>query len=363
MRLAAVSALAGVVVLSASSAALAADAVTGTVTPGNLHTTVANPLGSAGHKTTTVSQLTLRLSNGKKGGLVYCVDFTDFLGNGTYTEGPAKGSIRKYNIISWVLANSLPVVPADDVLTAAKAQLPGETDIHKQFEDSADFLVYVGTQAAIWELSNPDSFRLGRTYSSTLDVSEKQYAVILKVHDYLVGLEDPEKLPKASLTIAPSSATGTVGTKVGPFKATSGGPDVNLTVTGGKLVDKDGKEITSVKDNGQFWVTSDTAGQAKIHGTATFEVPAGRLFFTTNSDNRPGQTVISSGTGKKKADADATATFTPQVESASPSPSPSPGLPVTGANVTGAAIGGGVLLLAGIGLVLVLRRRRVKFTA
>jgi len=36
---------------------------------------------------------------------------------------------------------------------------------------------------------------------------------------------------------------------------------------------------------------------------------------------------------------------------------------VTGANVTGAAVGGAVLLLAGIGLVLVLRRRRVKFTA
>jgi LPXTG-motif cell wall-anchored protein len=361
MRLAAVSALAGVVVLSASSAALAADAVTGTVTPGNLHTKVANDLGSGNEKTPNVSQLTLKLSNGKKGGLVYCVDFTDFLGNGTYTEGPNKNSINNYHVISWLLENSLPAVPADDVLTAAKAQLPGETGKYKQFEDSADFLVYVGTQAAIWELSNPASFKLG-AYNSKLDVSAKQYAVIQKVHDYLVSLED--KAPKASLTIKSDSTTGAIGTKVGPFTATSGGPDVTLTVTGGKLVDKDGKQLTSVKDNGQFWVTSDTAGQAKIHGTATFDIPAGHLYFTTNSDNRPGQTVIQPGTSNKKASADATATFTPPVESASPSPSPtSPGLPVTGANVTGAAIGGGVLLLAGVGLVLVLRRRRVKFTA
>lgn len=44
-------------------------------------------------------------------------------------------------------------------------------------------------------------------------------------------------------------------------------------------------------------------------------------------------------------------------------PTTQPGLPVTGANVTASAIGGGVLLLAGIGLVLVLRRRRIRFEA
>lgn len=57
----------------------------------------------------------------------------------------------------------------------------------------------------------------------------------------------------------------------------------------------------------------------------------------------------------------------PKCSSGSPSPVPTTsgetGLPVTGANVTGAAIGGGVLLAAGVGLVLVLRRRRVRFEA
>jgi LPXTG-motif cell wall-anchored protein len=359
MRLAAVSALAGVVVASAGSAALAADPISGTVTAGGLTTKVANPL-AGGEKTTVVSQLTLRLSSGKKGGLVYCVDFSADLGDGTYTEESVKESgVQHYNLISWVLAHSLPAVPADDVLKAAKTTLPGETGGYAQFEDTPDFLVYVGTQAAIWELSNPDDFKLGTHWTSTLNVSEKQYAVILAVHDYLVGIE--KDYVKPSLTITPPTATGTVGTKVGPYTAKSGGPDVTLTVTGGKLVDKDGNEITSVKDNGQFWVTSDTVGTAKVHGTATFEVAAGHLLAIKTENGHKGQTVITPGTGKKKVEADATATFTAPVESASPSPSP--GLPVTGANVTGAAIGGGVLLLAGIGLVLVLRRRRVKFTA
>jgi LPXTG-motif cell wall-anchored protein len=150
-----------------------------------------------------------------------------------------------------------------------------------------------------------------------------------------------------------------VGTKVGPYTVHSGKSEAELTVTGGKIVDKDGNEITTLKNNGQFWITSDVVGSVTVHATATFKVPAGQVFVPKRGK---GQVVIGPGTGSKTVEAEATATFT--AVPASPSPSPtSPGLPVTGANVTGAAVGGGVLLLAGIGLVLVLRRRRVKFTA
>jgi LPXTG-motif cell wall-anchored protein len=361
MRLAAVSALAGVAVISASSAALAADAVTGTVTAGNLSTKVANEKVSSGEKTTIVTPLTLTTNNGGKKSKtpVYCVAFTANLGNGTYNEGPAEGSgVKHYDEISWVLNHSYPAVDADVVLNKVGATVPSSTGGFEQF-DSAEFLVYVATQSAVWELSNPSKFELGHTWSSTLNVSQAQYDVILKVHDYLADLAGSTPHPK--LRITPDSATGTVGTKVGPFTVHSGKAEVTLTVTGGKIVDKDGNEVTTLKNNGEFWVTSDTVGKANVHGTATFDVAAGHLFFTT-VDGKKGQTVISPGTGSKKSEADVTAMFT--AVPASPSPSPtSPGLPVTGANVTGAAVGGAVLLLAGIGLVLVLRRRRVKFTA
>jgi LPXTG-motif cell wall-anchored protein len=361
MRLAAVSALAGVAVISAGSAAAAADPVTGTVTAGNLSTKVANEKATSGEKTTIVTPLTLTTNTGGKKSKtpVYCVAFTADLGNGTYTEGPAEGSgVKNYDDISWVLNHSYPAVDADVVLSKVGATVPSSTGGYEQF-DSAEFLVYVGTQAAVWELSNPGKFKLGHTYSSTLNVNEAQYNVILKVHDYLADLADSTPHPK--LTITPDTATGTVGTNVGPFTVHSGKAEVTLTVTGGKIVDKDGNEVTTLKSNGQFWVTSDTVGTAKVHGSATFEVPAGHLYFTT-VDGKKGQTVIAPGKGTKTSEADVTATFTAVPPSPSPSPT-SPGLPVTGANVTGAAVGGAVLLLAGIGLVLVLRRRRVKFTA
>jgi LPXTG-motif cell wall-anchored protein len=353
MRVAAVSALVGIVVLSAGGTASAADPISGTVTAGTLHTKVANTkIDPPAEQTTIVTPLTLKLTSGKKAGPVYCVDFSADLGDGIYQEEPAAGSgVKNYFAISWLLAHSYPAVAAEDVLSAAGADTAPEA--------GAEFLAYVGTQAAIWELSNPGAFKLGRTWSTTLDNTKASYDVILKVHDYLAGLVDSTPHPK--LTITPPSATGTIGDKVGPFTVKSGKADVTLTVTGGKIVDNDGNEITTLKNNGQFWVTSDTAGTAKVHGTATFDVPAGHLLSAKSSNDRKGQTVITPGTGSKTATADVTATFTAPVESASPSPSPS--LPVTGANVTSAAIGGGVLLLAGIGLVLVLRRRRVKFTA
>jgi LPXTG-motif cell wall-anchored protein len=353
VRLAAVSTLAGIVVLSLGNAASAADPLSGTVTAGTLHTKVANTeIDPSLEQTTIVTPLTLRLTNGKKSGPVYCVDFSADLGEGTYEEEPAKGSgVRRYDAISWVLAHSYPALAAEDVLAASGADTAPEA--------GAEFLVYVGTQAAIWELSNPGKFKLGRTWSTTLDNTQASYDIILKVHDHLAGLVD--RVPERKLAITPPTATGKVGDKVGPFTVESGEADVTLTVTGGALVDKDGKAVTTLKDNGQFWVTSNTGGQAKVHGTATFEIPAGHLLSTKTSTGKRGQTVIVPGTASKTVTADVTATFTVP-EAASPSPA-SPGLPVTGANVTGAAIGGGGLLLVGIGLVLVLRRRRVKFTA
>jgi LPXTG-motif cell wall-anchored protein len=355
MRLGAASALAGIVVLSSGSAALAADAV-GTVTVGTPNTKVVNTLAN-GEQTTIVSPLRFTPKDGGDSTPVYCVSFTADLSDGAYKDGSAKG-IKNYEEISWLLANSYPHVDAATVLDNAGTAVP-TTGFH-DFNNAA-FLAYVGTQTAIWELSNPGDFKLGKTWSSTLNVNQDQYAAIVAVHDYLVDLIGSTPHPTLSIT-SPSTTTGTVGTKVGPFTVHSGKAEAQLTVTGGKIVDKDGNEITSLKNNGQFWLTSDAAGSVTVHATATFTVPAGEVFVPKKGE---GQIVIAPGSGTKTKQAEATATFTVP-ESASPTPAPSspaPGLPVTGANVTGAAIGGGVLLIAGLGLVLVLRRRRVKFTA
>ncbi len=352
MRLAAVSALAGIVIIGSGNAALAADAV-GTVSAGTPNTKVANTL-AGGEQTTIVSPLSFTPKDGGDPTPVYCVSFTADLNDGAYKDG-SSDKVKNYNEISWLLANSYPHVDAATVLGNAGATVP--TSGYAPFNDPA-FLAYVGTQTAIWELSNPDDFKLGKTWTSTLNVNQEQYAAIVAVHDYLVDLIGSTPHPTLSIT-PPSTTTGTVGTKVGPYTVHSGKAEAQLTVTGGKIVDQAGNEITSLKNNGQFWITSDVVGPVTVHATATFTVPAGQVLVPKRGK---GQIVIMPGTGSKTKEAEASATFT-AVE-ATPSPSPtSPGLPVTGANVTGAAVGGGVLLIAGIGLVLVLRRRRVKFTA
>lgn len=356
MRLAAVSALAGVVIISSGNAAVAADAVSGSVTAGQPTTKVANTLAD-GEGTTIVSPLTFNPKDGGDSSPVYCVSFTADLSDGTYKDGSSDG-VKNYAEISWLLANSFPAVDAATVLGNAGATIP--TTGYAPF-NKPEFLAYVGTQTAIWELSNPGDFKLGKTWTSTLNVNQEQYNAIIAVHDYLVDLIG--SMPHPELSIAPptppASTTGTVGSKVGPYTVHSGKVEAELTVTGGKIVDKDGNEVTKLKNGGEFWITSDTVGKATVTATATFPVPAGQVLVPKRGK---GQIVIMPGTGSKTKKAEAEANFT-AVE-ATPSPSPtSPGLPVTGANVTGAAIGGGVLLIAGLGLVLVLRRRRVKFTA
>jgi LPXTG-motif cell wall-anchored protein len=355
MRLAAVSAVASVVVLSAGSAALA-DPVSSTVTVGK-NTKVVNTASPDEEKTTIISFLTVKV-DGKKTP-VYCAEFgTPLADNQTYLEGDSENAgINKLGAISNVLAHAYPAVSADDLIAAAGATMPEPaSDGHSMFDDAA-FLSYVATQAAVWELSNHNAFNLGDNYLPALNVNEGQYAVIVAVHKYLTKFFTAVK---PELTITPATATATVGGLAGPFTVnTKGGkPDVTLTATGGKAVDSESHEITTAKDGDQFWITSDAVGSATVHGEATFTVPHARVLFFKDGDKH-GQKLVMGGTKKKTLTADVTATFT----APSASPSPSPGLPVTGANVTGAAIGGGVLLLAGIGLVFVLRRRRVRFTA
>src|SRR5690349_3688248 len=113
MRLAAVTTLAGMVVLSAGNAALAADAVSGKVTAGQPTTKVANTKVAEGEQTTIVSPLTFTPTDGDSTP-VYCVAFTADLSDGTYKEGPAKGSgVDNYYEISWLLAHSYPAVSAE----------------------------------------------------------------------------------------------------------------------------------------------------------------------------------------------------------------------------------------------------------
>ncbi|MBT8224709.1 MAG: Cys-Gln thioester bond-forming surface protein [Dactylosporangium sp.] len=254
--------------------------------------------------------------------------------------------VNNLSKIKWVLLHSYPTVTAQTVAKAA-----GVTEPSGVSDQALKQLVYAGTQAAIWHFSD------GVTLAPEKSVSpEDEYDVIRGVYTYLVGQADSAPSasnPAPTLTITPSTASGAVGSKVGPYTVVSGGGDTTLKATGGTIVDQHGKAVTTLSNGGQFWVTSDDAGTVTVNASGSGEVPIGRVFVhTTKPDDK--QKIILAGAAGMPLAATATATFSNEDQ---------PTLPVTGKSVTAVVTTGLVLLLGGSLTLMVIRRRRVRFTA
>jgi LPXTG-motif cell wall-anchored protein len=302
---------------------------------------------------------------------VYCIDIATPLGdNGDYKEGTWKASgVPNLKAVRYILTHSFPDVSGADVFAAAGATVPVVDDSEAKKRDNADYLTYVATQAAIWSLTDSDKFLMGDWVDNqSSQYFKAEYQAIYKVYRYLQTeakhhANDQDE-PKPSLSIEPGTKSGAVGEKIGPFTIKSGGGLAQITATGGKVVDKNGKAVKALPDGGQFWVQADAAGTVKIAADGSGQVPVGEVFLYAGGKNKYQKLITGSVAGLPlHAEATVTVTVPPASPSASASPTPPPSLPLTGANVTGAAIAGGLLLLAGVALILVLRRRRVKFTA
>ncbi|WP_412541568.1 thioester domain-containing protein [Longispora sp. K20-0274] len=303
----------------------------------------------------------IKLAGADKAKLAYCIDIKHPLAQyATYKEAAWEtASVGNLDRINWLLHNSFPAKPAGEVLT--KAGVP--TASEAAYVDGAtvqknQYLVYAGTQAAIWHFSDKFSL-LG-------DASEggfgADFATVKKVYDFLVGVGDAVPA-HPTLGITPASSTAKVGDKAGPFTVASSVGEATLAVTGGKAVDKDGKEITKIGDKGQFWLTATEAGTVSVTATATGNTDLGRVFVFDSWPNDKvkqefavkavagEQKVIIPGSKVETVTAKVGATFTA-----------TPTLPVTGAAAAGIA-GAGVLLLGAGGALVLMRRRRVKFEA
>jgi len=337
--------LGGAMALTASGVALAADPVTGTAGAGEGIDIAVGTKADQHPATTSALSLTI---DGKKH-VAYCVDFfsdgvpttPDAYSETTWSGSAIKGDLGK---VQWVLTHGYPSVSAAALLTAAGVKTAPAPAL-------ATKIAYAGTQAAIWNFSDnlPLVARDDVTDKSKV-ASAAVYTAVQQVFDFLVKNASSLPEPAPTLTITPASLTGEVGTRVGPFTVMSSGTDdITLTATGGTLVDKDGKPVTTLKSGGEFFVTGVTAGKATVTATGNGTVPMGRVFVAGKGK----QKLILAGAAGKPLTASASATLTPNT----------PGLPVTGASVTG-AIAGGLLLLVGGGLgVVAVRRRRIRFTA
>ncbi|MFE6484080.1 thioester domain-containing protein, partial [Streptomyces sp. NPDC057757] len=219
----------------------------------------------------------------------YCVDlhnptqkdakYQETAWSGTSLNGNANaGKIR------WILQNSYPQVNN----LAALAEKAGAAGLTEQ--DAA-----AGTQVAIWR------------YSDDADVDAVDPRAE-KLADYLEKNARNLPEPAASLTLDSPAVSGHAGEKLGPVTVHTDADSVTVTppadaaTSGVRIVDADGKELTSATDGSRLYfdVPTDTAdGSASLTVQASTTVPVGRAFA---SETRS-QTQILAGSSESRGGA------------------------------------------------------------
>ncbi|MCM0675627.1 thioester domain-containing protein [Micromonospora phytophila] len=314
---------------------------------------------------------------------VFCIDFhTPVARDGEYQEGTwDESQVKNLGKVQWVLTHGHPNADQAKLLVAAGATVPEKADAEK--------LLYFGTQTAVWHFS--DGVELGDWVADRGLLGKQQYDVVKKVHDYLVTNATDQPEPKAELSVDPASATATVGEKAGPFTVKGPAGDITVAVSGGAAVDAEGKPVTKTTNGGRFWLSAEGAGDVTVTVSAQDSVSFGRVFLFTGGKDQKQKLILGGSTGATvtaKAGAAFAAAPTPTTPSESPSPSPttpaespspsapvgspapstSPAsnggdLPLTGSPIAAAIAAGVALLAAGAVAVLVVRRRKLRFTA
>ncbi|MFG1671292.1 Cys-Gln thioester bond-forming surface protein [Streptomyces sp. Y7] len=226
----------------------------------------------------------------------YCVDIhnptqRDAQYHETPWSGTSLGSNKDAGRIRWILQNSYPQVN-DLAALAAKA---GFRDPLTEQDAAA------GTQVAIWR------------YSDGVEV-EAVDPQAEKLADYLEKSARSVAEPEASLTLDPPAVSGHAGERIGPVTVHTNADGVTLTppadaaTSGVRIVDKDGKAVTTAADGSQvfFDVPEDTAdGQAELTVQASTTVPVGRAFAAESRS----QTQILAGSSESTVSATASASW------------------------------------------------------
>lgn len=290
--------------------------------------------------------------------LAYCIQINTELADGesAYTEVPFSTTPlnpTQRGKVLWILGHSVPNVPAADLLAAAN--IPGAPA-------NADRLVYAGTQSAIWHVT--DGFDIGANNPNLARAfNNAEYAVVQQVSTYLINHAVPQNGPP-TLTITPPSATGLVGSILGPFTVHTSAPTISLSASNGGVILGPEKKIPldTARDGDVFFVQPGKAGDTVVTGTGTGSISVGRAFVAGAAQPMRQRLILANLTPQQvKVAVTVTATTpTPSPTATTPvaTPSPAPALAATGASPMpkiGLAV---LLLLAGTTLTVVARRRR-----
>lgn len=330
-------------------------------------------------KTLSAGQISIKV--GDKEASAYCIDISHGLGVGIpYIERSwTKSSVANLGNIQWILTNGYPSVSVATILEKAKLTVPAGTN-----DETLQQLVYAAHQSAIWHFSDGASLVAGAGVAGL--PSSARYKLVLDLYAYLVdaAAKAPTAEPTATLKITSSILTAVAGTTAGPFTVETTGTKVEISATGGTVVDASGKALTgSLSNGGQFWITSTTAGTVKIQAKGVGTVPVGRIFVSGDRQ----KVILAGGSLATSISAEATVQFNeitcqqagncqnsggdqPEEEAPAASPTASssaaasgPSLPVTGASVLTTVGVGLVLMTGGVLTAWLVRRRKIRFTA
>jgi TQXA domain-containing protein/LPXTG-motif cell wall-anchored protein len=376
-------------IMLAVAAPASADPATGKADPATNRIGYQVNVGEDWLATLPTNLLGFKLSDGTAL-LTYCVEiYTDIdeseeLVEQPWDEYPDKDSPFHANRtkINSVLHNGYPHKSLEQ-LTAA---VPGADNGIDELEAIA------ATQAAVWHFS--DGTDLNRTDPLPGDGSDEADAKdTLALYDLLVGSADSDfvEIPLTQFEILPNQLTGKSGTRIGPFqvKTTAEVKAIKADLPAGvRVTDAAGTELaaSAIKNGTELFLDVPAAqadGKGGFELTAEVNIETGRLFVGKNYATKPTQSMIVAQTKTVTLTATAngawgatqppptseTTTTAPPTTTVPPAttsttrPDAAPvadedDLASTGASVFTPIVIGIVLVGAGIGALLVMRRRR-----
>lgn len=192
--------------------------------------------------------------------------------------------------ILWILQNSYPQVDVDRLAQAAGLESGA----------LGERTAAAGTQVAIWRFSDDAEV-------TAVDPAAEKLA------DYLEGAAQHVAEPKASLSLDPAAVSGKAGERLGPVTVDTNaetvtvGAPTGVTAGGVKVVDADGKPVTTAADGSRLYFDVPEGaepGEASVSVQAATTVPVGRAFVSTEVKS---QTQILAGSSESTVTATATA--------------------------------------------------------
>jgi len=195
---------------------------------------------------------------------LYCIDILTLTYGGIgYNLGTWDASnVNNVGFVAYLLNHYYPTVPTEPASLGSNNERAA------------------AVQASIWYFS--DNYVL-----STIDPLRPAVAAIVEDARTNGPLVQP---PPPSLQIAPTTATGPIGTPLGPYTVTSPQGPAVVQATGAAMF-SDAAGTTplangaSVADGAQIWLQQAAIGTATLSATATAIVPSGNVYLYSGNFN------------------------------------------------------------------------------